>query len=770
MSNPASPVLRGSIGTGDQPYDVAVRGTTAFVVNRLGSTLQAFGVANPASPVLLGSAGTGSFPRGVAVSGTTAYVVNLSGNTLQAFNVANPANPVLLGSVGTGNGPIGVAVRGTTVYVVNNISNTLQAFSFPLPPRAVAVQADGSLTSVALPSATDFIQNGPAPQAANFNVSGAGTVGGRLAAGSARIGNLTTAGIVTTDASGNLGSSTGSGSFIQNGTAPQAGSNFNVSGAGTVGGLLTAGSAAVTGNFNVSGAGTVGGLLAAGSARIGNLTTAGIVTTNASGNLGSSTATAAFGTSFIQNTTAPQAGSNFNVSGAGTVGGLLTAGSASVAGDVLAGANVVVDAGSANAGTLAGTLRLGGSGSGEALGSKRTAGGNQYGLDFYTNSASRLSIGLNGNVGIGTAAPVQLLDVSGTPAAAAAGTLPLLRLSRPQASGVRFANAFEINLGAFGTTSDATTQVDFRLSNGQTDTPDMTALTLRSDGNVGIGTTSPAFPLDVQTTVTPANYAYAFYAYNPGVRTGTATSTGAVSIRASGRVVAAEFKAVSDRRLKTVVGRSDTGADLALLNRLRITDYTMRDRVQFGNRAFKKVIAQEVEAVFPQAVRQHTGFLPDVYALATAVAALPGDSLVALTLPAPGLPVAAAAGRRLQLIGAGGEVPAALARPAAAGARTLVLRRAQALAGAGGPVFVFGLEHADVRAVDYEALGMLNVSATQELARQVRALQQQNAALQARTAALETQTAADHASLQTVQQQLARLLSEGAPAAAQARR
>ncbi|MBO2012485.1 hypothetical protein [Hymenobacter negativus] len=54
---------------------------------------------------------------------------------------------------------------------------------------------------------------------------------------------------------------------------------------------------------------------------------------------------------------------------------------------------------------------------------------------------------------------------------------------------------------------------------------------------------------------------------------------------------------------------------------------------------------------------------------------------------------------------------------------------------------MFGLEHADVRTVDYEALAMLNVSATQELARQLAELQKQNADLRQFRAEASTQTA-----------------------------
>ncbi|MDO7845789.1 tail fiber domain-containing protein [Hymenobacter sp. M29] len=275
-----------------------------------------------------------------------------------------------------------------------------------------------------------------------------------------------------------------------------------------------------------------------------------------------------------------------------------------------------------------------------------------------------------------------------------------------------------------------------------------TTILADNGGNVGIGTGSPTFPLDVQSVVTPGNYAYAFYAYSGGPYTGsTGSNSGPVSIRATGRILATEFNATSDRRLKNVIGLSDNAADLALLNKLRITDYTMRDRAAYGARQFKKVIAQEVEQVFPQAVNQHSGFLPDVYANAVKAEAQ-ADSLLVLTLPAAPA-TAAKAGQRLKLIAKTGEVVGTVK---AANGATLVVRGARQLAGQ--KVFVFGLEHADVRTVDYEALSMLNVSATQELARKVAALEAQNAALRQQSQqqqqalrALQTETTATTTSL-----------------------
>ena len=67
-----------------------------------------------------------------------------------------------------------------------------------------------------------------------------------------------------------------------------------------------------------------------------------------------------------------------------------------------------------NDGTLDYGLKFGGAlSSGEGIASKRTAGGNQFGLDFYTSSSDRMSIAVNGFVGINTTSPSQRLEVNG---------------------------------------------------------------------------------------------------------------------------------------------------------------------------------------------------------------------------------------------------------------------------------------------------------------------------------------------------------------------
>jgi hypothetical protein len=82
-------------------------------------------------------------------------------------------------------------------------------------------------------------------------------------------------------------------------------------------------------------------------------------------------------------------------------------------GNVAVTANLDVDNAAANIGALTPGLTFGGGG--EGVSSQRTTNGpNRFGIDFYTASIRRVSIINNGNVGIGTATPGNLLVVGGS--------------------------------------------------------------------------------------------------------------------------------------------------------------------------------------------------------------------------------------------------------------------------------------------------------------------------------------------------------------------
>ena len=80
--------------------------------------------------------------------------------------------------------------------------------------------------------------------------------------------------------------------------------------------------------------------------------------------------------------------------------------------------DVAIDQSDANDGFIQ-NGKLGGAGltfgpaSAEGIASKRTVGGNRWGLDFYTGGASRLSLSRAGYVGIGTTSPATPLDLQG---------------------------------------------------------------------------------------------------------------------------------------------------------------------------------------------------------------------------------------------------------------------------------------------------------------------------------------------------------------------
>lgn len=116
-----------------------------------------------------------------------------------------------------------------------------------------------------------------------------------------------------------------------------------------------------------------------------------------------------------------------------------------------------------------------------------------------------------GNVGVGTANVETTLDVAGSPGGATPtaqiqhtwsnqnpGSINVLELVRSGTPGLSYNNYVDFALSRFesvGTT--ARTQLDINLQHGDGDGTDTSVMTLRSNGNVGIGTTAPENKLEV---------------------------------------------------------------------------------------------------------------------------------------------------------------------------------------------------------------------------------------------------------------------------------
>jgi hypothetical protein len=368
----------------------------------------------------------------ISGNGTIGGSLNVGGTITGSLNVSN-----ITGILGASSGGTGISASGgSTHFLRGNGSGGWTS--------AVLVAAD-------VPSGSaNYIQNTTTQQAlSNFNISGNGTIGGNLhVAGTITGGFNVPAGSITgilaaanggTGVSGSGGAThflkgngsggwtsstlaaadipSGSTNYIQNTTSQQALSNFNISGNGTIGGNLSV-AGSITGSFSVS-AGNITGTLGAANGGTGISAPGAATNFLRSNGTGGWTAAALSATdiptgsaNYIQNSASPQASSNFNVSGTGTVGGAFTANSVNSSTDYRIGGNRALMT------TGTGNTVIGPSANTSGTISNATA----VGANSVVSQSNSLVLGsvngVNGatsntSVGIGTTAPKASLEVAG---------------------------------------------------------------------------------------------------------------------------------------------------------------------------------------------------------------------------------------------------------------------------------------------------------------------------------------------------------------------
>jgi hypothetical protein len=332
----------------------------------------------------------------------------------------------------------------------------------------------------------------------------------------------------------------------------------------------------------------------------------------------------------------------------------------------------------------------------------------------------------NGNVGIGTASPIQKIDVNGN--AYVRGQINLdsaiVMGNGPAIWGTNSAGVAE---QAFWPRSSNGTYINYGTSgfyirnNASTNT-----MTMTDGGTVSIGTGSSGARLNVGTAI--GTYETFGYLNTDGGQSGnTGSASWYTSIFADGRIVAPYVGITSDLRIKTDLHASDSVKDLETLMGIEVTDYHFKDKLANGNTPQKKAIAQQLEKVYPQAVNTTKGVVPDIYKKVTVK-----DGWIDL---ATDLKV----GDRVRLISEKEEGVHEVLEVKAGKFLT-------PFKPAGDQVFVYGREVNDFRSVDYDAIAMLNVSATQEIKREkdseMQVLDRQLKEKDAKIAVLEAKVAA----------------------------
>jgi virulence-associated protein VagC len=155
----------------------------------------------------------------------------------------------------------------------------------------------------------------------------------------------------------------------------------------------------------------------------------------------------------------------------------------------------------------------------------------------------------------------------------------------------------------------------------------------------------------------------------------------------------------------------------------------MVDKVAEGDAIKKGFIAQEVEAIIPEAVNSSRRFVPDIYSIPSSMKFDQQQRTLAVTLPKPH---ALKAGDRVQIMADDSRLE--LGVTDVPSATKFVVGKVEK---APKEIFVFGKEVSDFRILNYDRIFVTGIGAIQELDRQVQALKKS----EARFTELEQKTA-----------------------------
>ncbi len=192
----------------------------------------------------------------------------------------------------------------------------------------------------------------------------------------------------------------------------------------------------------------------------------------------------------------------------------------------------------------------------------------------------------------------------------------------------------------------------------------------------------------------------------------TGTGSFAISYYGEGRFLGSGIHIFSDERIKKDVSVSDSKQDLETISKIEISNYKHIDEAH-GDRVHKKVIAQQVVKHYPEAVAIGKEVVPCIYEKSTIE-----DGVIKINVDNCGSDACCKLNDKVKLIYPDGSKE--LVNIIESDGDSIKVDSDKS-----GEVFVYGKEVDDYHSVDYDALAMLNISATQELYKIIKELKEE---------------------------------------------
>ena len=146
--------------------------------------------------------------------------------------------------------------------------------------------------------------------------------------------------------------------------------------------------------------------------------------------------------------------------------------------------------------------------------------------------------------------------------------------------------------GPGGTTGINASGVDCTLSDSK--------MVIQHDGNVGLGTTSPSYPLQVDGGVQTSQWSGYYSAGSSGAVTTGSGQT--ISIKSQHFIYSGGMIVTSDQRIKTNISEVPDNLSLQKLRDISCCYYEYKDKIVRGSEKTIGFIAQQVKQHMPMAV------------------------------------------------------------------------------------------------------------------------------------------------------------------------